>query len=408
MRQPLALVIDDEPDICELLTLTLGRMDIRTETAMDVAGAKSLLGKQRFDICLTDMRLPDGDGLELVEWMQQHAAGVPVAVITAHGNVETAVQALKLGAFDFISKPLDLGNLRTIVENALKVRSPADDGESTPSLWSLEMFTELLQTIIIPFGLRALLALLVLFIGRWLAGHIQRWVTASLHRTGLTASFVTLLTALSYYGTLILTGLVMLAVLGVPTATLAAIVGVVVVVLAISLQQSLGNLAATIIFLLFKPFEIGDVIETGGVLGVVQEMQMFSTTLIAPDGKTHILPNGKIQGGGLTNYSKTDSLRLNLTFDISYSSDIDQAKEIVMKLLETDERVLAEPAARVFVHQLAESSVQLVAWPFVQLEDYLTFQTDFVEQVKKAFDQADIVIPFPQRDVHLITESKND
>jgi len=123
MNQPLALVIDDEPDICELLKLTLGRMEIRTETAMDVAGAKALLDAHDFDICLTDMRLPDGDGLELVEWIQDNAAGLPVAVITAHGNVETAVQALKLGAFDFVSKPLDLGNLRTIVSNALRVRA---------------------------------------------------------------------------------------------------------------------------------------------------------------------------------------------------------------------------------------------------------------------------------------------
>ena len=121
MKQPLALVIDDEPDICELLTLTLERMDVRTESATDVASAKSLLGKHQFDICLTDMRLPDGDGLELIEWMQTHAPGIPVAVITAHGNVETAVQALKLGAFDFVSKPLDLGNLRKIVENALRL-----------------------------------------------------------------------------------------------------------------------------------------------------------------------------------------------------------------------------------------------------------------------------------------------
>jgi two-component system response regulator PilR (NtrC family) len=130
MSQPLALVIDDEPDICELLTLTLGRMDIRTATASDVSSAKALLGKKHFDLCLTDMRLPDGDGLELVEWMQSYAAGVPVAVITAHGNVETAVQALKLGAFDFISKPLDLNNLRNIVENALKVESTAADRHS--------------------------------------------------------------------------------------------------------------------------------------------------------------------------------------------------------------------------------------------------------------------------------------
>ncbi len=130
MKQPLALVIDDEPDICELLSLTLRRMDIATETAADVGTAKRLLGKHRFDVCLTDMRLPDGDGLELVEWMQSHASGVPVAVITAHGNVETAVQALKLGAFDFISKPLDLGNLRKIVSNALRVKAGEPDGGS--------------------------------------------------------------------------------------------------------------------------------------------------------------------------------------------------------------------------------------------------------------------------------------
>jgi len=122
MSKPLALVIDDEPDIRELLSLTLGRMNIDTAVAEDIKSAKALLSAKRFDICLTDMRLPDGDGLELIEWMQKNASGVPVAVITAHGNVETAVQALKLGAFDFISKPLDLQNLRKMVENALKLR----------------------------------------------------------------------------------------------------------------------------------------------------------------------------------------------------------------------------------------------------------------------------------------------
>jgi len=130
MNRPQALVIDDEPDICELLTLTLGRMRLDTESATDVAGGKALLQARRFDICLTDMRLPDGDGLELVEWMQTHAPGVPVAVITAHGNVETAVQALKLGAFDFISKPLDLNYLRNIVENALKLGAMAEERQS--------------------------------------------------------------------------------------------------------------------------------------------------------------------------------------------------------------------------------------------------------------------------------------
>ena len=96
----------------------------------DVASAKRQLGKKSFDLCLTDMRLPDGDGLELVEWMQSHSPDVPVAVITAHGNIETAVQALKLGAFDFISKPLDLKNLRSVIDNALKLREGPDAGGS--------------------------------------------------------------------------------------------------------------------------------------------------------------------------------------------------------------------------------------------------------------------------------------
>ncbi len=138
MSQPLALVIDDEPDIRELLSLTLGRMKIATDTAGDIGGAKAKLAAGRFDICLTDMRLPDGDGLELVEWMQANAPDVPVAVITAHGNVETAVHALKLGAFDFISKPLDINNLRSIVRNALKMERPSEQhsarllGDSKP------------------------------------------------------------------------------------------------------------------------------------------------------------------------------------------------------------------------------------------------------------------------------------
>ena len=123
--RPTALVVDDEPDICELLSMTLDRMDISTRTCNDVESAKRSLAQQTYDLCLTDMRLPDGDGLELVEWMQQEVPGTPVAVITAHGSVETAVKALKVGAFDFVSKPLDLADLRKLVTAALKLKGVA-------------------------------------------------------------------------------------------------------------------------------------------------------------------------------------------------------------------------------------------------------------------------------------------
>jgi len=126
-EQPVVLVVDDEPDLLELVSLTLSRMSLRTRTAPDLSTARKLLKSERFDLCLTDMRLPDGDGLELVAWIQENRASVPVAVITAHGNVESAVRALKLGAFDFVSKPLDLGVLRKLVGSAIKLRIGIDE-----------------------------------------------------------------------------------------------------------------------------------------------------------------------------------------------------------------------------------------------------------------------------------------
>jgi two-component system, NtrC family, response regulator PilR len=121
--KPTVLIVDDEPDLLELVALTLSRMNLQTRTAADVSTARRLLKAEKFDLCLTDMRLPDGDGLDLVAWIQQNRADLPVAVITAHGNVESAVRALKLGAFDFVSKPLDLGVLRKLVGSAIRLGS---------------------------------------------------------------------------------------------------------------------------------------------------------------------------------------------------------------------------------------------------------------------------------------------
>lgn len=140
---PVALVVDDEPDLCELLAMTLERMQIETDTCGDVSSARKMLRDRDYQLCLTDMRLPDGDGLELVEWMQEEGMATPVAVITAHGNVETAVRALKLGAFDFICKPLDLQALRKLVSTALKlprsdeVRSVVTLSGSSPAIGKL-------------------------------------------------------------------------------------------------------------------------------------------------------------------------------------------------------------------------------------------------------------------------------
>jgi len=124
MSKPLALIIDDEPDIRELLEITLKRMNVHSRCAVDLNEARALLGSERFDLCLTDIKLPDGNGIEFVSYIQQHYPRIPIAVITAHGNMESAIQALKAGAFDFITKPVDLTVLRALVNSALRLSDP--------------------------------------------------------------------------------------------------------------------------------------------------------------------------------------------------------------------------------------------------------------------------------------------
>ena len=129
MRKPLVLIVDDEPDIRELLEITLNRMDIHTCSAENIKSANELLQQNSFDLCLTDMKLPDGNGLDLVDTIQALSNPIPVAVITAHGNMDTAILAMKKGAFDFISKPLDLSALRHLVSSALKLSGLTDRRE---------------------------------------------------------------------------------------------------------------------------------------------------------------------------------------------------------------------------------------------------------------------------------------
>jgi two-component system, NtrC family, response regulator PilR len=132
--RPVVLIVDDEPDLLELVSLTLSRMNLDTRTAPDVGTARRMLKNEQFDLCLTDMRLPDGDGLDLVAWIQENRSTLPVAVITAHGNVESAVRALKLGAFDFVSKPLDLGVLRKLVGSAIRLGDRGEIDNATANI----------------------------------------------------------------------------------------------------------------------------------------------------------------------------------------------------------------------------------------------------------------------------------
>jgi len=249
------------------------------------------------------------------------------------------------------------------------------------------------------------LILIVFIIGRWLAGFSRRWLKKSLQRYELTDTVVNLMGTVVYYGILILTIAMILNILGVPSTTIASVLGVVTIVLAITMQASLGNLAAAVNFMLFKPFEVGDFIQTAGIMGAVQEMQLFSTVIVSPDHRTHTLTNAAIQAAGITNFSKIGSIRADQSYRISYASDVDKAQDVVASILGEEERVLAQPAPAVFVGRLAEDHIEIVAWPFVAIADYLSFQADISKVVMHGFEKAGIIIPLPQHEVVLVSQS---
>ena len=265
------------------------------------------------------------------------------------------------------------------------------------------MLETITESRLFPIAIRILAAFLVLIVTRWLAGRSRKWLTKSLTKSGLTESLVTVITTLVFWLIMIIGLVLILTLLGVPlTATVGAL-GIIVVVLAITLQSSLGNLAATTNMLLFKPFEIGDLIQSGAFFGMAKEIQIFSVVIQGVDGKVHTVPSSAVQAAGITNYSTAGQLRVDMVYGISYDSDVEKAKQVIRDLFANDERVLKTPAPQVFVQKLNDSSVDIAARPTVGLADFLSFQDDIVESVKREFDAAGVSIPYPRQDIQLVS-----
>jgi len=167
------------------------------------------------------------------------------------------------------------------------------------------------------------------------------------------------------------------------------------------LQNSLGNFASGILIMVFKPFDLGDLVEIGGVLGVVKSMNLLSVQLHTPDNRAVTIPNNNVWGDTITNVNGTDTRRVDLVFGIAYDDDIAKAQKIMEEVLDAHEQVLDDPAPVVRVHELADSSVNFVCRPWVRTENYWDVYWDVTRKVKERFDNEGITIPFPQRDVHI-------
>ena len=192
--------------------------------------------------------------------------------------------------------------------------------------------------------------------------------------------------------------------IGIETTSFIAILGAAGLAIGMALQGSLSNFAGGVLILLFRPYKVGDLIDAQGHLGVVKEIQIFNTIIVTPENKRVILPNGIVSNGVITNLSAESILRVDMTFGIGYSDDIEHAKKVIKQVLETNDKILAEPHFDILVAEHGESSVNFAVRPWAKVDDYWDVYFGTTEQLKIAFDKAGISIPFPQRDVHLIKE----
>jgi small conductance mechanosensitive channel len=194
--------------------------------------------------------------------------------------------------------------------------------------------------------------------------------------------------------------------LGVQTTSFIAIIGAAGLAVGLALQGSLANFAAGVLLIIFKPFKVGDFIAAAGTLGTVKEIQIFNTVLDHFDNRRIVVPNAKLTGDNITNFSAIEKRRVDLVFGISYSDNIKKAKEALEKVVTSDSRVLKDPKPVIAVSELADSSVNLVCRPWVKPGDYWDVYFDTLEKGKMELENNGITIPFPQRDVHMYQEKK--
>lgn len=256
---------------------------------------------------------------------------------------------------------------------------------------------------------RMLVALLILLVGWWLARRLAGALQRVLVRGGADPLLGNFLRNLVF---VLLLAVVVVGALdraGVPTASLLAALGAAGLAIGLALQGSLSNLAAGVLLMVFRPFRVGDYVQAGGIGGTVRSVNLIHTVLTSPDNCQIVVPNAKILGDAITNYSVLPTRRLDLVIGIGYGDDIGKAIGAVHAVLAADARVLTEPKPVVAVLELADSSVNLAIRPWVASGDYWPLRFDLLREIKQRFDATGISIPFPQREIvvhHTSAEAK--
>jgi len=251
--------------------------------------------------------------------------------------------------------------------------------------------------LILVYGPKILMAIVIWFIGLWIIRLIRKGTRKALDRGDYDVSLKKFMLNLLNWALKILLVVVVLGTLGIETTSFAAILAAAGLAVGLALQGSLSNFAGGVLIMIFKPFKVGDFIQAQGELGSVKEIQIFTTKLNSPDNKEIIIPNGILSNGNITNFTSQGTRRIDFTFGVGYDSDIKQTKELLMKQLTSHPKVLKEPEPVVSLMELADSSINFVARPWVKTEDYWTVYFEITESTKEALDAAGIEIPYPHR-----------
>ena len=251
------------------------------------------------------------------------------------------------------------------------------------------------------YGIKLIAAVAIVIIGRWVAKGLTRLIERLMTKREVDKTLVTFVSNLSYIALLAFVIIAALNQLGIQTASFIAVLGAAGLAVGLALQGSLSNFAAGVLMIIFRPFKVGDFIEGAGVSGTVEAIQIFTTQLKTPDNKTITIPNALITSDNIVNFSTKGTRRLDLVFGIGYDDDIDKARRIIMAIVEADERVFDDPAPKILLTELADSSVNLTLRAWSKSGHYWGICFDTTEKVKKAFDANSISIPFPQLDIHI-------
>lgn len=254
---------------------------------------------------------------------------------------------------------------------------------------------------VIPFAINLGVAIAIYIIGFWIVNRIVSLCGKALSLRNIDEALKSFLLAI--IGTVLKFVVLLAAIdyLGVNTTSLLAVLGAAGLAVGLALKDSLSNFASGVMLILFKPFTIGHFVEAAGIAGVVEKITVFNTIFRTGDNKEIIVPNSQIYGGTIVNVSAKPTRRVDMVFGIGYDDDMKKAREIMLEVINADERVLKDPAVVIAVNELADSSVNFVVRPWVNSADYWAVKWDLTENIKAAFDANGISIPYPQQDVHM-------